>query len=204
MTPEISYIVSLYNRPEYLAVCLWALKSQSHEDFEVIVTDNTTDNRIAAKQRAFIAGLKDKRFRYVRTAGKIEVSDCYWSAEYGMKLAKGKWLCFPCDDCYYPPEWGQRMLTAAVANNWDLVLCEHNITGPEPCGVNRYMAVNLGTPAFPGYKPSFLVKASKFPGWLNKPTIGACSGVDRTTLQAMVRDSDIRWGAVRDLFYFHN
>ena len=121
-----------------------------------------------------------------------------------MELAKGKWLCFPCEDCYYPPEWGQRMLMAGLASNLDLILCDNNITGPEPCGANRYMVLNLGTSAFPGYKPSFLVKASKFPGWLNKPTIGACSGVDRTTLQTMISDSDIRWGAVRDLFYFHN
>jgi glycosyltransferase involved in cell wall biosynthesis len=199
---DISYIVSLYNRHDLLATCLWSLKSQSHEDFEVIVTDNTTDNRTAAKLKRLVVGLKDKRFRYLRTAGRTKVNDCYWSAEYGMKSATGKWLCFPCDDCYYPPEWGQRMLQAA--GNLDLVLCENNITGPEPCGADRYMAVRLGTLSFPGYKPSFLVKRSKFKGWLNKPLVPACSGTDRTTLQALVRDPNIRWGAVRDLFYFHN
>jgi glycosyltransferase involved in cell wall biosynthesis len=201
---EISYIVSLYNRPQLLPCCLWSLKAQGHSDFEVIVTDNTTDNKVARQQKDFVADLNDSRFRYVRTAGKLPVSDCYWSAEYGMKLAKGKWLCFPCEDCYYPPEWAQRMLTAAVAGNLDLALCDRNITGPEPCGADRYMVLNLGTPAFPGYKPSFIVRASRFPGWLNKPTMGACSGVDRTTLQAMVRDPGIRWGVVRDLAYFHN
>src|ERR1019366_1371305 len=199
--PEISYIVSLYARPEYLAACCWSLIGQRHTDFEVIVTDNTTDNKVARRQQQFIATLKDKRFRYVRTAGKIEVSDCYWSAEYGMKLAKGKWLCFPCEDCYYPPEWSQRLLAAAVGGNWDLALCENIVVGPETCGSDRYMLVRVGTPSFPAYKPSFIVKAEKFPAWLNKPTITACSGVDRTTMQRMVADPAIRWGVVRDLFY---
>lgn len=201
--PEVSYIVSLYNRPALLAVCLWSLKSQSHEDSEVIVTDNTTDAKIAKQQREFIAGLEDSRFRYVPTAGKIKVSDCYWSAEYGVKLARGRWLCFPCDDCYYPPEWAQRMLGAAVMNNWDLALCEKSVCGPEPCGADRYMVLNLGNERFPGYKPSFLIRKSKFDGWLNKPVVPACSGTDRTTLQYLVR-SGIRWGAVRDVFYVHN
>ncbi len=199
---EISFIVSLFNRPELLACCLWSLKAQSFSDFEVIVTDNTVDNKVAARQKALIASLRDRRFFYVRTAGKIKVSDCYWSSEYGVKRAKGKWLCFPCEDCYYPPEWAQRMLAAAAAGNWDLVLCENSVTGPETCGMDRYIALRLGSELFPGYKPSFLVKAEKFPGWLNKPTVPACSGVDRTTLHALVKT--VRWGAVRDLFYVHN
>jgi glycosyltransferase involved in cell wall biosynthesis len=203
-TPDLSYIVSLHNRPDYLAVCCYMLKMQTHRNFEVIVTDNTADNAVARQQRDFVHGLKDKRFTYVRTADKIEVSDCYWSAEYGMTLATGNWLCFPCEDCYYPPEWGQRMLTAGVRYGWDLVLCEKLIVGPEPCGADRYFAFEAGSMSFPGYKPSFIVKREYFPEWLNKPTMGACSGVDRTTLQSMVRNPELRWGVARDLFYFHN
>jgi glycosyltransferase involved in cell wall biosynthesis len=204
MNPDISYIVSLYSRPVLLATCLWSLMGQTHQDFEVIVTDNTEDEKIAARQKAIVASMKDKRFRYFRTAGKLKVSDCYWSAEFGMKHATGRWLCFPCEDCYYPPEWAQRMLGAAVSNNWDLALCGGSISGPETCGSNRYFSLELGSLAFPGYKPSFIVKASKFPGWLNKPTMTACSGVDRTTLQYMVRDPRVKWGRVESLYYVHN
>jgi glycosyltransferase involved in cell wall biosynthesis len=201
---DISYIVSCFGRPELLPCLLWSLKAQAHRDFEVIVTDNTVDSTTIAEHKRNLANLKDSRFRYINTSGKIKVSDCYWSAEYGMKLATGRWLCFPCEDCYYPDRWGQWMLGAAVTNGWDLVLCERNETGPEPCGAGRYFPIQMGTMSFPGYKPSFLVKASIFPGWLNKPTVGACSGVDRTTLQYMVRDPKIKWGVVRDLYYAHN
>ena len=204
MTPDISYIVSLYNRPELLPCCLWSLKAQTHQSFEVIVTDNTTDDKIAKKQERFVAGLKDKRFYYVRTSDKIKVSDCYWSAEYGKAMAEGRWLAFPCEDCYYPPEFAQRMLGEAVRNNWNLVLCENIICGPETCGSNSYMHMRVGTPLFPGYKPSFFVRREQFKEWINKPVVPACSGVDRTTLRYLTEREDVKWGAVRDLYYVHN
>jgi len=199
---EVSYVVSLYNRPDFLAACLWSIKGQTHEDYEVIVTDNTEDKTVAHQQKRIVEKLKDKRFRYLRTAGKIKVSDCYWSSEVGLNQAKGKWVCFPCEDCYYPPQWTQRMLTEAVRNNLDLVLCESTLTGPETCGIDGYRVLQLGKPGFPGYKPSFLVKRAKFKGWLNKPLVPACSGVDRTTLQDLTKK--LKWGVARDLMYVHN
>jgi hypothetical protein len=173
----------------------------------VLVTDNATDDAIALRQEQIVKAMHDTRFRYYRTAGKIKVSDCYWSAEWGMKRARGRWLCFPCDDCYYPPEWAARMLGRAYAKGADLVLCEKIMVGPEPSAIGVYALLDLGEMGimgFPGYKPSFLVKAQKFPEWLNKPTVAACSGVDRTTLQYMVRDPEIKWTSCRDVAYFHN
>lgn len=204
---EISYIVSLYNRPTLLPVCLASIASQTHQDYEVIVTDNTTDNKIARMHAAEVAHFNRKhkgKFHYIRTAGKIKVSDCYWSAEYGMKQAVGRWLVHPCEDNYYPPEWTQRMLMEAAGKNLDLVLCGISMCGPEPCGSNMYFPIELGTEFMPGFKPSFIVKRSRFPQWLNKPLIGACAGVDRTTLCYMVKDPTIKWGVVRNLFYAHN
>ena len=201
MIPDITYIVSCYAWPRQLVTLLASLAAQTHSNFEVLVTDNSTDRgAIAANRRA--VKMFGARFRYYHTAPHIRVSDCYWSAEYGRVYARGQWLCFPCDDCYYPPEWAQRMLGAAYARNLDLVLCEYNVTGPEPCGADRYMWLKLGTPSMPGYKPSFLVRADKFKGWVNMPRVPACSGVDRTTLQYLVKT--LRWGVVHDLFYVHN
>lgn len=201
---DLSYIVSALSWVEQLPACLYSLKAQSHRDFEVIVTDNSTDPSAITFQLNLIAGMKDARFKYLHTAPLIQVSDPYWSSEEGVKKATGNWLCFPCDDCYYPPQWAQRMLTCAYRNSLDLVLCGRSENGPETCGSDRYMQLELGTPAFPGYKPSFLVRREKFHGWINKPSIEACSGVDRTTLQYMVRDPAIRWGVARDVYYVHN
>jgi glycosyltransferase involved in cell wall biosynthesis len=203
-TPDISYIVSAFTWVEQLPTCLYSLKAQTHRDFEVLVTDNSTDAKLAKRNRDAVSGVKDGRFHYLPTAKRIKVSDPYWSSEIGVKHSSGRWLCFPCDDCYYPPDWGRRMLVAAYSGGFDLMLCEYMMNGPEPCGSDRYMLLRLGSASFPGYKPSFIVRREKFAGWLNKPAIGACSGVDRTTLQCMMRDQKIKWGVARDLYYAHN
>src|ERR1017187_2587930 len=139
--PDISYIVSLCNRPAYLKVCLAMLQMQSHKDFEVIITDNSTDKTIARQHYMLVYHLKDPRFQYVNTAKRIKVNDCYYAAEYGIARATGRWLCFPCEDTYYPPEWGQRMLTAAYKDNLDLAVCDQIIFGPETTATQKYSLV---------------------------------------------------------------
>ncbi len=89
--PEITYIVSAFNRPVMLPVALWSIKGQSHSDFECIVTDNADSNTLAKQQEKMVKDLNDHRFRYVRTATKTQVSDCYWSAEWANKhMASGR------------------------------------------------------------------------------------------------------------------
>ena len=197
---DISYIVSLYNRTDQLRVCLAMLAAQTHQDFEIIITDNTTDPATAKANRELVTTMGGRYF----ATSHLKVSDCYWSSEFGMTKATGRWLGFPCEDVYYPPQWAQRMLGAAVTNNWDLVLCSDVICGPDTCGAPFYMPLELGSASFPGYKSSFLAKRARFTGWINKPKMTACSGVDKTTLQYMVRDKEIRSGICRGLYYIHN
>lgn len=139
--PEISLILSAYHRPKMLFRVLADLMAQTFEDFECIVTDNSTDDGIAAEQRKIVKRTEDRRFRYMRTVertdglgvvtkGRIQVSDCYWSAEYGARSAKGTWLGFPCDDTQYVDEYLARMLSAAVMNNWQFVIAGKALVGP--------------------------------------------------------------------------
>jgi hypothetical protein len=201
-TPDITYVVSAFDRPELLPVCLWSIKAQSHGDSEVIVTDNAIDARIAAKHRAIVAAMKDARFRYVRTAGKIEVSDCYWSAEYAVKnLANGRWYCFPCDDTYYAPEFAQRMLAAAYKDNLEFVLCGKPIVGPAASGGAGYWIWE--SPIHRSIKTAFIVKASRFSGFANKPHKSMAANADYAFGQQMLRDG-VRCGIVNEPMMFHN
>jgi len=203
-SPDISFIVSAYNRPQLLPILLYSLKAQTVRDIEVIVTDNATDAKIAAMQRKAVRQMDDGRFRYIRTAEKIEYSDCYWSSEYGVKygVAQGRWLCFPCDDCYYPDQWSRRMLTAGIAEDAELVLCEKSILGPETSCLNLYNVLTFNH-AWPGCKASFIIRADCFSGWDQKPTESRVySGVDRTNLCRWVKD--LRTTVARDLIYWHN
>lgn len=164
--PEITYIVSAFNRPVMLPVCLWSIKGQTHGNFEVIVTDNSKDRKIISLHKLAVSQLKDRRFKYLHTANKIRVSDCYWSAEYACKSAKGQWLCFPCDDSYLVPDFGRRMLLAGYSNDWDMVICGDVTVGPECNGGIGYKLWKM----VPGKatKTTFIVRSSIFPGFTGK------------------------------------
>lgn len=202
-SPDISYVVSCFNRPRLLPVCLYSLSVQTHRDFEVIVTDNAIDNAVASQHCRAVTRMEDSRFRYFRTAGKILVSDCYWSAEWGIKHhAQGKWYCFPCDDSYYAPEFGQRMLTAAYRENWDFVVCGSVVVGPEASGGSGYRVwdMQIGRTI----KTSFMIKASRFTEFYAKPVAeNAAAGVDYSFGAHLVR-SGVPWGIVPEVMLVHN
>lgn len=201
--PDISYIVSCYDRPKLLPVCLYSLQAQTHEDFEVLVTDNATDPRIAAQHRRAVEQLCDDRFRYFRTAGKVKVSDCYWSAEWAVKIASGKWFCFPCDDSYYAPEFGQRMLGAAYANAWRFVSC-NAIIGPEASGGSGYALWKM--PLGKVTKTCFLIHSETFHKlgqFAGKPSISQAMAADYA-LSALVAKRRIRAGNIDHVMVVHN
>lgn len=161
--PEISYIVSAFNRPVMLPVCLWSIKGQSHRDFECIVADNAEDSRIAVQHKKSVAEMRDSRFQYVRTASKTKVSDCYWAAEWAVKhLARGRWLCFPCDDTYLVPDFGRMMLLQAHKKCADFVYAEHIICGPEALGGPDTAYAVWTQRLHRTAKTSFIVKRSVF------------------------------------------
>lgn len=163
--PEIAYIVSAYNRPAHLRVILAALSVQTNPRFECIVADNAEDPQFRKVHQEIVEEFDD-RFRWMKTAGKTKVSDCYWSAEYAAKRTNAAWLCFPCDDTYYVPDFGCRMLQAGYENGWDLVICENVIVGPECNGQAGYKLWKMKPRQ--ASKTTYIVRASAFPGFTGK------------------------------------
>lgn len=206
--PDISYIVSAYNRPWMLPVCLWSLAGQLHKNFEVIVADNADNEHIARQHetavnqvRAFDPGFH-KRFHYKRTGKLIKVNDCWNAAEWVIKnMARGAWYAFPCDDSYYVPEFGQRMLGAAYSNNWDFVICGNMVVGPDASGGSGYRVwrMSIGRTI----KTSFMVKASLFRGFEGKPDIPSPVAVDYF-FGHRIRERGISYGWVDEVMVVHN
>ena len=114
--PHITYIVSCINRPDHLACCLYSLKIQSDPLLEVIVVDNSLDQGM----EKIVKMVDDKRFRYYNP----QAPNCYHSSNYGAKLANGQFLCFPSDDSYYVPLFGQIMYQFANITRTNLVYCD--------------------------------------------------------------------------------
>lgn len=201
--PDISFIVSAYDDPTSLACCLWSLAAQTHKNIEVIVTDNAEDDKISKAQHAVVRQVQASlpHLRYERTTGKLKTSDCYHSAEWGAARARGSFICFPCDDCYYVPQFTQRMLGAAYGKRWDFVECGV-IGGPDMTGVSIYWPMEWRT-----IKSNFIIKADLFRklGFIGKITNkDAIPSAADQELGRHVRREGHPWGKLIDVMVVHN
>jgi len=114
--PLCSFIMSAYDQPEHLILALYSLKLQTEKNFEVIVCDNSPDQRNGLACN-YVA---DSRIRYLWTGQTC--GNCYESANVGAREAKGDFFCFPSCDNYYVPQFLEIMLRMrGVAN---LIYCD--------------------------------------------------------------------------------
>jgi glycosyltransferase involved in cell wall biosynthesis len=168
---------------------------QTHQDFEVIVADNSTDAEAAREHRRIVAEF-DNRFRYVLTRTKVKVPECYNAGEWVAKnLARGKWLCFPCDDCYYVPKFAARMLTVAMEKQWDFVKSYVLMSqfGEKHKIFESPIAV----------KSAFIVRASVFTGFSGKPRAIEASSADQV-LGVQLERAGVSGGALAEILVVHN
>ena len=152
--PLVTFVVSAFNRPKALNLCLLSLILQVEENWEAIVTDNSTDPMMNAKHKDVCR--IDSRIRYLYTADVAGIC-CYDSANYAVQFAKGEWLGFPSDDAYFTPEYAAKLLRKAKEDDLELVYSDLVMTGPNDGGVLdcKAMACHID-------KINFLIKKSKF------------------------------------------
>ncbi len=205
--PEITYIVSAFNRPVMLPVALWSIKGQTHQDFECFVTDNSEDRAIQNLHKQAIADMRDPRFIHVPTVKRIKVSDPYWAAEWVIShLAKGRWVATPCDDTYLMPQFAERMLRHAERERADFVWCRWPVVGQEAAGNQVHPDMGYGvwdiklhrTP-----KTGFLFKRSKFHGFTGKLDRAGYCNADYFLSSQMAQDG-ARLACLSDILLVHN
>lgn len=93
---QFSLIVCTIDRTAPLPRLLASLSVQSERDFEVILVDQNSDERLAPLARIWSeAGLRLRRVRSARGLSRARNA--------GMIQAQGRLLAFPDDDCWYPP-----------------------------------------------------------------------------------------------------
>lgn len=114
--PSISLVLATVGRGDDLDRLFGSLAGQTFRDFEVIVVDQNDDQRLAPRlARARRLGL---------TVYELKQSPPNLAAarNAGIAVARGLWLGFPDDDCWYEPQ--------ALAN-----LCRAISADPPPQGV---------------------------------------------------------------------
>ena len=115
--PEISIIVPVYNGEQYLSECLDSVKNQSFSDWELIISDDGSDDRTADIADRYAES--DKRIQVIRL-NRVGVSAARNS---GIELSKGNYIAFVDSDDLLAPEYLSRMLSLAKSENADIVQC---------------------------------------------------------------------------------
>jgi glycosyltransferase involved in cell wall biosynthesis len=118
--PEVSVVISTYDRREMLAVALSSALAQRDVELEVIVVDNgSTDGT-----RAFLAEQRDPRLRVIRN----EVSlGSVGGRNTGLAAARGEWVGMLDDDDLWAPDKLREQLDAAklAGRDWVYAGCVH-------------------------------------------------------------------------------
>ena len=115
--PEISVIVPVYNVEKYIADCIESILAQTFSDFELIlIDDGSTDNsgKICNEYAE-----KDSRIKVLQQKNQGQAA----ARNYGVSVARGKWVHFVDGDDLIHPLVLQRLYSAIRYNNVKISMC---------------------------------------------------------------------------------
>ena len=104
--PLVSIMIPTYNRPRYFRETLESTRAQTYPNIEIIVCDNSTDERTAELMQAYE---DDVRIRYVRNRAAQTKAENFMPFE---RLAQGEYLQWCMDDDILLPDKITRMMDA--------------------------------------------------------------------------------------------
>lgn len=195
---KLSYIVSTYHRPDALRCILSSLMLQTHTDFEVIVVDNSIDSYVISDNAAHVAAIcQGKDYLHLAT----RKATCYHSSDIGAQVATGDYVCFPSDDSYYCPKFGEKMMAAAESQALDLVYCD--IVYDDRCGFGRYMQTDTQPVCFAIDKMAFILRRQLFTSFPGKPDSDIPAPCDGLLIDALIA-SGVRHAKVSECLGVHN
>ena len=104
--PLVSIMIPTYNRPEYFRETLESALMQTYPNIEVVVCDNSTDDRT---EMLMLEYQNDMRVRYVRNKGAKTKAENFMPFEH---LAQGEFLQWCMDDDILLPDKITQMIDA--------------------------------------------------------------------------------------------
>lgn len=102
--PLVSIMIPTYNRPDMFALALESALSQTYPNFEVIVTDNSTNEDTANLMKYYE---KEPRLTYLRNREAKSKAENFEPFE---RLAKGEYLQWLMDDDILAPQKLEKMM----------------------------------------------------------------------------------------------
>lgn len=125
----VSIVVPIYNAQFFLKECLGSIKKQTYRNIEVLMIDDGSTDSSSRIATDFIK--EDKRFKYF-----YKINGGLSSARnFGIKIAKGDYICFVDSDDYVSPSFISDMIVN-IDSSIDIVfsgILRVDIDGNELC-----------------------------------------------------------------------
>lgn len=137
MTVKVSVIVPVFNVEKYLSCCLDSLLKQTLNNIEIIcVNDGSTDNSLQILQE------------YAKKSAQIKIisqenGGLGYARNVGVQQAKGDYIGFVDSDDFVSSDFLEKLYTAAVKFNADVVLTNFYIYNNETKEVYPYRDMKL-------------------------------------------------------------
>jgi glycosyltransferase involved in cell wall biosynthesis len=117
VTPLISVGLPVYNGERYLEGAIEALLAQDVDNFELLISDNASEDATAAIATAYAE--RDARVRYHRNRRNLGLAGNFNRL---VELARGKYFKWAAHDDWHPPQT-LRLCTEALEREPTAVLC---------------------------------------------------------------------------------
>lgn len=118
----ISVVIPTYNRSSMLKDCLFSLRDQSIDDYEVIVVDDGCND----DTKNVFESIKRKDFKYFRQENKGPAA----ARNLGIRNSKGKIIAFTDDDCVVDKDW-LKAIKETLKNDIKCVKGQTNVLNTE-------------------------------------------------------------------------
>lgn len=122
ITPVVSVIIPAYNAEKYIMDAINSVRSQTFEDWELIVIDDcSTDSTCSVVESM---ALVDGRIRLVKNETNIGVAE---ARNYGLELCKGSYAAFLDSDDIWYPEKLEKQLEQIYKEDADIVFTSYDV-----------------------------------------------------------------------------
>ena len=114
-SPTVSICIPAYNRIVFLEKLLLNIRSQTYKDYEIIITDNSSDEQVKALVESKFHELP---IRYKKNEPVVSMGENWNEC---LKLAKGKWIKFMHDDDFFTSLDSLERFVEATSSNADFI-----------------------------------------------------------------------------------
>ena len=123
INPFFSVVIPTYNQANFLKKALKSLEDQLFKNFEIIVIDNCSKDKTFKIVKEFT---KKIIYRRINNRGSIARS-----RNVGIKLSKGKWICFLDSDDYWLPNKLKKVFTLIKKKKIDVICHSEHVINEE-------------------------------------------------------------------------